>query len=74
MARAILNEEWANPVIDWKIISFRLTIGRERHTSSVLYMLIATPGALKSKTFNAVGAEPSAGVYTSWSFPGPGTT
>jgi len=50
LARAILNEEWANPVIDWEIISFRLImiIGKERRTSSVLYMLIATPGALKS--------------------------
>ena len=57
LARAILKEACAKPVID----------------SSVLYMAMATPGSLKSKTFMVVGAEPSLGVKTSSRRPAPGT-
>lgn len=41
-------------------------------TSSVLYILSATPFPLKSYTSITVFSPPSAGVYTSCSFPGPG--
>jgi hypothetical protein len=40
----------------------------------VLYIASATPLPLKSYTSSAVGSPPPRGVYTSWSFPGPGAT
>ena len=80
LAKAILNDECAKPVIDYGINSVSGQFDQKPRmewtmpTSSVLYMAIATPGPLKSYTSITVTADPSAGVYTSWSLPGPGAT
>ena len=62
-----------NGLPDNNISDFVSDKGKE-HTSSVLYIAIATPLPVKSNTFKVVGGLPSVGVYTSWSLPGPGTT
>ena len=41
--------------------------------SSTLYIAIATPEDLKSKTSVSIGAEPSSGTKEMVSFPAPGT-
>lgn len=71
--KAILKEACANPSMDYKEQLMSTTIcERAPHTSSVLYMAIATPLPLKSYTFMVVFSPPFSGEYTSCSLPGPG--
>lgn len=77
LVKAILNEEWAKPVMDLQTeYQFHCTWnqGPQERTSSVLYIASAIPLPLKSYTLRTVGSDPSCGVYTICSLPGPGAT
>ena len=77
LVNAILNEEWAKPVMDLQTeYQFHSTWnqGPRERTSSVLYIASAMPLPSKSYTLRTVGSDPSCGVYTICSLPGPGAT
>ena len=56
----------------WKCSMIRLLWSCIRLTSSVLYMVMATPDPWKSYTSITAAAEPSVGEYTIWSLPARG--
>jgi hypothetical protein len=75
-ASAILNEECVKPVIDYNRLVNRIVRVRHAHVVGVVHTHgnVLSLESLESYTSNLVRGLPSAGVYTNWNLPGPGTT